>query len=63
MSHSKQAKRIDVDEIMALPKSNAKRKALEVQVNKVIALIRGHLARCRYKKMKFLNLVTGKKAH
>ena len=31
--------------------------------NKVTALIRGHLTRCRFKKLFFLHQVTGKIAH
>ena len=51
----------DIDKIMALPKQDIKRQLVDEMVNKVIALVRGHLARCRYKKLKFLHKVTGKK--
>ena len=51
----------DIDSIMRLPRSDVKRQVIEDMINKVIALIRGHLARCRYKKLKFLNKVTGRK--
>ena len=54
---------IEVSTIQKLPKTSKERKEAENVVNKVIALIKGHLARIRFKKIKFLHRVTGKKAH
>lgn len=56
-------KPIDVQRIMALPKNDKQRKMVEEIANKVSALIRGHLTRCRFKKLYFLHQVTGKIAH
>lgn len=48
---------------MQLPEGNKERKELERMVTKVNALIRGHVERCKFKKLYFLHTVTGKKAH
>jgi len=49
--------------IEKLPKTSKERKEAEKIVNSVIALVKGHLARIQYKKIKFISRVTGQKAH
>ena len=51
------------ERIELLPKTSKERKEAEKVVNKVTALIKGHLTRIKFKKIKFLNRVTGRKAH
>jgi len=46
-----------------MPEGTKERKELEKMVTKVNALIRGHVERCKFKKLYFLHLVTGKKAN
>jgi hypothetical protein len=48
-------KPIDINRIMALPKNDKQRRMVEEIANKVSALIRGHLTRCRFKKLYFLH--------
>ena len=54
--------KLSFKKIMEMPVNSKER----IQINKVItgvnASIRGYLQRCKFKKLLFLNLVTGKKA-
>ena len=56
-------KPIDVKEIQSLPKNSAERQRVEKLVSKVNAYVKGHITRCKYKRIVFLNLLTGQKAH
>lgn len=53
---------IDLPGIMALPPGHAKRKGIERILDKVAGVIRGFLARQRYRKLRFIYLLTGTKA-
>ena len=52
-----------MQKIMEMPANSEERKSIERMVTKVNSLIRGHVARCKFKKYQFLFLVTGKKPH
>ena len=54
---------MDIDEIMNLPKEDKVRRKVEQIVSKVTALVKGYLARLRFKRLYFLHLTTGRKAH
>lgn len=54
---------MNIDEIIKLPKEDKVRRKVEQIVSKVTALIKGYLARLKFKKIYFLHLTTGKKAH
>jgi len=45
-----------------MPHSSKEYQGLVRMVTKVNALMRGHVQRCIYKKLRLLNLITGKKA-
>lgn len=46
-----------------MPKNNPERIKTETIVTKVNSLIKGHLARTRFKKIRLIYLITDKKAH
>ena len=54
--HSRLKKSNFIDKIVfAIPKNDKQRRMVEEIANKVSALIRGHLTRCRFKKLYFLH--------
>jgi hypothetical protein len=48
---------------MALPPGHIKRKTVDKILDKVASVIKGFLARSRFKRIRFLNVVTGQKYH
>lgn len=54
---------LNLQKILEMPANSEERKSIEKMVTKVNALIRGHVQRCRYQKLYFLHIVTGKKPH
>ena len=53
----------DIRKILEMPKTSKEYQELVSMVTKVNALMRGHVQRLIYKKLRLLNLITGKKAH
>ena len=54
---------VDISGVLALPPGHNKRKEVEKILDQVALIIKGFLVRQRYRKMRFIYRVTGKKAH
>jgi hypothetical protein len=55
--------KLNIKEVMLMPKTSKERQNLEQVITRVNAIVRGHVARMKFKRLHFLYLVTGKKAH
>lgn len=54
---------LKVEDLVKLPKDDKIRKQVDLVVTKLNALVKGFIARLKFKKIYFLYLVTGKKPH
>jgi len=56
-------KPLNLNEITQMSEKDPRKIQATKLINQLKSICRGHFARCQYKKIRFINIVLGKKAH